>query len=475
MNGIKLSLKEKASYAAGGVGKDLIAMFIGGYYMFYLTQVQNLNSLFVGIAFFTAKAWDGINDPLMGMIVDNTRTKWGKYRPWIFTGAILNTIVNIAMFANINGIGAKYIYYTLIYILWGMTYTIMDIPYWSMIPSLSGTEKERNSISALARVSTSIGGLVVVGLVPMFLDNYFGKYSVKGYLTLSVFINIAYLILMILCSIGTKEKVSVPPEKIKFKNIFTTLLGNDQLKVYVVFIALIYTAFTLTTGFSVYFFAYDIKNFGLTGIFSIVSFGGFGLGMLLFPLVSGKFGAKKTFNASLVMVICGYILLFFSTMLFGKNLIRIEGGIGGLNIANSALVSFFIIAACGVLSFTGFGFVTVSATVMLADVVEYGEWKLKKRTDSLIFSMQSFMYKFAGASSALITGIGLFFTGLSGVDPETDTVKDINASGIVVMRIVMFLVPIVIAAVSMILYNKKYKIHGAYKEEMLNDLRNVHV
>ena len=124
--------------------------------MFYFTDVVGLNPAFVGTLFLISRLWDAVNDPAMGMLVDNTRTKWGKFRPWIFTGTILNAIVLVLLFRrpDLEGI-SLYVYYSVMYILWGMTYTIMDIPYWSMIPSLSSNKEEREQISVIPRIFAS--------------------------------------------------------------------------------------------------------------------------------------------------------------------------------------------------------------------------------------------------------------------------------------------------------------------------------
>ncbi len=148
----KLSFREKYSYGIGALGKDLAYAIVATYLMFYFTDVVGLNPAYVGTLFLVARLWDAVNDPMMGMIVDNTRTKWGKFRPWIMIGTIVNAVVIVFMFRKPDLEGtALYAYYSIMYILWGMTYTIMDIPYWSMLPSLSNDKEEREKIAVIPR------------------------------------------------------------------------------------------------------------------------------------------------------------------------------------------------------------------------------------------------------------------------------------------------------------------------------------
>ena len=150
---MKLSAGRKLCFGVGALGKDLCYAMISTFLMIYLTDTVGLAPLFVGNLFLVARVWDAVNDPMMGFMVDNTRTRWGKFRPWILIGTLLNSVIMIFMFRDPGLEGfSQYAYFSVIYILWGMTYTVMDIPYWSMLPSLSSTQKERESMSVIPRI-----------------------------------------------------------------------------------------------------------------------------------------------------------------------------------------------------------------------------------------------------------------------------------------------------------------------------------
>lgn len=159
-----LSLREKLSYGIGATGKDMVCGLIFTYAMIYFTDVLQLSASFVGSLFFLAKFWDAVNDLGMGMIVDNTRSRWGKFRPWLLIGTLVNAVVFVALFTDWGLEGMPlYVFAAVMYVLWGMTYTIMDIPYWSMLPNLSQDKREREKVSVIPRIFASIGGSLLVG------------------------------------------------------------------------------------------------------------------------------------------------------------------------------------------------------------------------------------------------------------------------------------------------------------------------
>ena len=171
---MKLSAGRKLCFGVGALGKDLCYAMISTFLMIYLTDTVGLAPLFVGNLFLVARVWDAVNDPMMGFMVDNTRTRWGKFRPWILIGTLLNSAIMIFMFRSpdLEGI-ALYAYFSVMYILWGMTYTVMDIPYWSMLPSLSSTQQQ----AFLGAFTVGVPCILLSGAVtpvinmPMFLQH----------------------------------------------------------------------------------------------------------------------------------------------------------------------------------------------------------------------------------------------------------------------------------------------------------------
>ena len=221
---MKLSFREKYSYGIGAFGKDLVYAFVATYLMMFFTDEVGLSSVFVGGLFFVSRFWDAINDPIMGNIVDNTNTRWGKFRPWILIGTLINAIVLVFLFVNPTSfLSGKmvYVYCSVAYILWGMTYTIMDIPYWSMIPSFTSDPAERDKMSVIPRIFATIGGSTVntFGLMIIAILGV-GSNSV-GYFRLGLIISIVFVISTLITVFNVKEKNTVKnQEKIKLKEVF---------------------------------------------------------------------------------------------------------------------------------------------------------------------------------------------------------------------------------------------------------------
>ena len=163
---MKLGLKEKFAYGIGAVGKDMVYMLSASYILYYYQDIMGISAWVMGIILLVARVFDAFNDPLMGVVVAKTKTKWGKFRPWLFIGTLTNAIILVAMFAappTLSGRGLT-AYAAIFYILWGVTYTMMDIPYWSMVPAFTESGKEREVMSALGRTCAGVGSALVTVL-----------------------------------------------------------------------------------------------------------------------------------------------------------------------------------------------------------------------------------------------------------------------------------------------------------------------
>ena len=160
---MKLGFKEKFAYGIGAVGKDMVYMLSASYILYYYQDIMGVSAWVMGIILLIARVFDAFNDPLMGVLVAKTKTKFGKFRPWLFIGTLTNAIVLFFMFAAPPTLNAKGMiaYAAVFYILWGVTYTMMDIPYWSMVPAFTESGKERENMSALGRSCAGVGSAII--------------------------------------------------------------------------------------------------------------------------------------------------------------------------------------------------------------------------------------------------------------------------------------------------------------------------
>lgn len=457
----KTSLREKIGYGVGAIGLDLSYGMFYSYLSIYLTNALGIKSLFLLVLAPLARIWDGFNDPMMGMLVDRTHTKMGKYRPWILTGAVLNGVVLCLLFNNpgfsLGSVGL-YIYVAVLYVLWGMTNTLADIPFWSMIPSFASEEKDRNLVSTIARTFSGLGqGIVsiltavMVGLLggaggsnldtmdSSTLSAGFGKWAIICAVGLVAFASV---------SVGsTKERrIVVNNEKFSFKEALGAIKQNDQLLVFMLFAMISNAGFYMTSGISSYYFDSVAGNLKLQSTFNLMGTVGSVLSLLVIPICSKFMTNRSTYKLSLGMAITGYTGMAIVGYLFGGNVY--------------ALGVFFIITSLGT------GSMFVNQTVMLADVVDYGEYKLGRRNQSLTFSMKGFLQKMAYTVQSIIMYSAFSLTGFDGsLAQQSGAAKS-------AISFLMFIVPPVMMAVSFIIFSKKYKIYGDFKQEVLDAVSN---
>ena len=446
---MKLSFKEKYSYGLGALGKDLAYGIVGTYLMFYFTDVIGLAPAFVGTLFLVARVWDAFNDPAMGMIVDNTRSKWGKFRPWIFIGTVINAIVIVFLFfkPNLSPTGLM-AYYAVMYILWGMTYTIMDIPYWSMIPSLAHDKEEREKISVIPRIFASLGGLLVATFGLSIVAKLGNGDQVKGFFGFGILIAVAFVITITITCINVKDSSATTvntkkAKKVTLKESFKIIKSNDQLVVFIGIVLAFNLAMQLAGGMAIYYFKYVIGNESLFPVFT--AFAGIAemSALVLFPTLTRKIGRPTVFKIAAILPVIGLFML-----------------LGAGFVAPGSAV---FVAISGIILKLGSGLTLGSSTVMLADIVDYGEVKLGSRNESIVFSCQTLLVKSASAVSAWLVGVGLTVVGYVANAQQT-------AQTILGMRVLMVVIPAVVSVLSYILYKKFYKINGKYHDNMLEEL-----
>lgn len=442
----KLTWKSKISFGIGAFGKDAVYAIVSTFFMFYLTDVRMVAPAFVGTLFLVARIWDAFNDPFMGMVVDNTRSRWGKFRPWILIGTVLNAVVLALMYSNISMGNSEYkIYCAVFYILWGMTYTVMDIPYWSMVPALTDDPYQRNQISAIPRLFASFAWMIVGSFGLKFVD-VLGKGNQKdGFSLFALVVSVLFVIATIITVVNCKEKVVTKnTEKTGVKQMFRVLGANDQVKM-ILGIALFFNiAYQLSNSFALYYFGYVIGDKALFAVYTGVAGIAQMIAQACFPKLSDVIGKKYSMILASFLPVLGFGILFVSGYVAPNSIVMV-----GLS---SAIVN------------VGVGFMLVLITVILAEVVDYGEYKLGTRNESILFSMQTFVVKFAGAFSGFVSGVGLTLIGW-----EAGAVQ--SAGTIMGMRVIMIALPILLSALCYVLYKKWYKIGDIY-EEMMSSLRD---
>jgi sugar (glycoside-pentoside-hexuronide) transporter len=444
--------RNRLTFGLGTFGRDMVYSLVSMYLIFYLTDVINLSIStlwWVAGIILSARIFDALNDPIMGCIVDNTRTRWGKFKPWIVIGMPVSAVVTVLLFTDFGLTETAYIItFAVFYLLWGISYTIHDISYWSMLPSLSIDQKEREKIGAIARICANIGlFLVVAGIVPLtnVLGERFGSLQ-KGYFVFAMIVSLIMAAGMCITLFGVKEAALINDRKqgTPLRELLRIIIKNDQLFFTAIAMSLFMIGYTTTASFGLYFFKYAYGDEGMYAIFAIVLGVSQITALAIFPLFSKRFDRKTLFTAAIILISAGYIIFFFApvtTMIFI--------GIGGT------------------LIFIGQSFVQLLMLMFLADSVDYGHWKLGKRNDSITFSLQPLINKIGGAIAGGIVSAVIIVSGIK----DANTAAEVTKGGLLMMKLAMLIFPLVCIAASYFICRFKYKIDSRFYEQILSDLR----
>ncbi|MFA0413268.1 melibiose:sodium transporter MelB [Vibrio renipiscarius] len=448
----KITLQTKLSYGLGALGKDFACAPIYIFLMFYFTDVAGLSAAFVGTIFLAARIIDAVTDPMMGVIVDNTRSKFGKFRPWIVIGTLLNAIVLVGLFSTHMFEGtALYIYAAAAYILWGLTYTIMDIPYWSMIPALSSSRQEREKLVVWPRLFASLAWFIT-GTYGLHIVGELGNGNQgDGFFNVAMLIAVLFVMSAFLIARNVKEKAAPanakPVAKFSFKDVLTIIGKNDQLKALIGTVLSFQIANLLVGGFAIYYFSYALGNAELFPVYMMVAGIAEVAGVFLFPRIAAALPRKNLWLMASGFPVLSCIILLLMGFIAPANALMI--GLAG------AAIKF------------GVGIANALQTVMLADVVDYGEYKTGRRSESVIFSVQTMLVKFAGAAGGFIVGMGLTVVGY-----EPNVVQ--SAETILGLEFMMIGLPAIMMTISGFIYQRYYRLHDGFDKEA-EELRAVNV
>lgn len=439
-SGRKLTGKEKFSYGLGAVAKDMVYMLSASYVLYYFQDLCGVSAVAMGIILMAARVFDAFNDPIMGVIVAKTRTKWGKFRPWLMIGTLSNAIVLYLMFAAPPALdGAGLVAYAAVtYVLWGVTYTMMDIPYWSMVPAFTNGTKEREGLSTLARTCAGVGSALIVIVTVKSVQLLGGGDERVGFQWFALIVAVIFALFITIMCVNIKEKSTVSMDSPSVGQMFRALVQNDQAMAVVITIVLINCSVYITSNLVIYFFKYDYGTDAWQNAYTVFNtFGGavqILSMMIFFPLLRKFMDGIKVFYVGFGAAIAGYavLLVIMFTNLSALGLLLIP--------------AFFIYAANGIL--------TVLTTVFLANTVDYGELKNHRRDESVIFSMQTFVVKLASGVAALIASICLAVCNLS--DDTSSTVALGDTSSVFGLRITMTVLPIIGLAIAVFVFSRKY-------------------
>lgn len=451
---MKLKTGQKAAFGFGAFGKDVVYMLISSYLLYYYNVVLGISSVFIGTVMMAARVFDAFNDPIMGIIVAKTKTRWGRFRPWILAGTVLNAVTIYALYATPESMGdsAQRIWLIVFYFAWGITYTLMDIPFWSMIPAITEPGEDREALTSLARTCSGIGDAIptvlTMTIVPILsASSAIADYRI-GFRWWALIVAVVFVISELICVLKVPEKpIETTAPTSSVGQMFRTLFANDQAMTVVVSIILVYTSVNICGNLVLYFFQFDVGNEGAYSIFAAVAFAAQVLVMMIVPALRKKFTKAQLFVFGFLIQIAGFLVIL--AMAFG-----------GVYTPEN----WYILCIPGSMIYLGYGMLNVIMTIFLSDSVDYGEVKNHTREESVIFSMQTFTVKLASGLAVFLAGIVVDLIHL-----ETDAAVQ-SASTLTQLRMWMTIPSVLLLIVGIIVFKKCYKLDDAKMDEIKKTL-----
>ena len=389
----KISAKELVAYFCYGFGQVLNYAMVGTYLTIFYTDYLKISASIAGVIFLIARVWDAINDPMMAALIDYTNSPKGKFRIWMKWISIFIVLTTIVTFIPWNLKGSVLVAVAGIsYILWGMVYTISDVPFWSLSTVMSNDAQERSKAVTVANTGVSLGFLFPPLVVPLF-----SKFIGHNFLGVNGFGNEAFMAglpygimaialltfpLMLFGYLGTKERRHASVEKVKIKDMLNTVRTARPLFVICsIFISNVF--WDLQNALLTYFFIVNLGNIDYQSTVTFFSLFAYGM-LVLYPVLTRRFKKKRILQAQLILdTLIRLPLLFFGY-------------------SNVTVVLVVIVALNFLQTLT-------SALIpnMIGECVEYCEYKTGKRTEGIVFSFQTFSGKLKTAIALGVSGFAL--------------------------------------------------------------------
>ena len=455
--------RNKICFGLGTVGRDALYSLVSMYLLVHLTDVVGFSDgglAVIGVMLTLFGIFDAVIDPFVGAIVDSTKTKWGKFKPWILVGMIGTGILSVLMFHNFRmGETAHIILLGVTYLLFSIFFSLNDIAYWSLMPAISKDQKVREGVGAFARICANVGmfSMVLIYLNVPSMFSFLNMEDRDVYFIFAIFCALIMWAFQSITIFGVKEDRSKleKEERTTLKDLWRALIGNDQLMVTAVSMALFMIGYCTTTAFGTYYFKYAVGDEGLYMVFAAVLAVAQLTALSVFPLFRKKFSRKQLYTGSMIAVTISYILFFLSF----------------------EWLPLIVIAGLGL--FFAQAFIQLLMLLFLADAVEYGEWKLGKRNEAASFAVQPFINQFGGAASKGVVSFTLIISGINAIaqsiaaNPanEAQIIATMPDSAVWIMKISMMILPLICILIGFVLYMKKFKIDEETYANILADLK----
>ena len=475
----KVSARNKFTYSIGGIGRDMLYTLVSMYLFIYLSYYVGLDKgelIGITIVMIITRIWDAVNDPMMGLSSKTPKAN-GKFKPWILAGALTNALVTMLLFTDFgfSGFGLSFGLLSLFALgndLYHERYILL-----TMYSTFSVDQKEREKVGSLARICANIGAFGAVVLIPLFYSG--NKSGSRAFQWMAIVIGVLFILCQLLVVFGVKEQPNAiidqakkEKAKISFKKMVKVIFQNDQLVIIALAILLFNVGFYITINCGQFYFNYVYLNYGgfEYSLFALALGGSQLLALLLYPLFSKRFNRKQMFKLSVILVVIGYLGFLLCSLILPQRL-------AGL------LVFGFIL-------FFGEGLIQLIVLVLLTDTIEYGQWKLGKRYESIYFALNPFVTKLASAVYILFVNGTMLLSGLYQINKRVSEMEKDKALGLIdgslikdyinsnvdkymqnSLIVTMLIIPLFFIVGSYLFYRRKYRIDEKFYGEIIAELK----
>ncbi|MCL2299084.1 MAG: MFS transporter [Firmicutes bacterium] len=486
----RLTKRNLWSYTLASIGRDTAAGLFSSYLMTFVLYTKNLtdaqfSAISLGLVF--ERIFDGFNDPIMGNILEVTRTKWGKFKPWILIGMLGSAVMFYISFAN-RIQGWPYVaFFIIAYLVYDLFFTMNDIGYWGMVPALAGRKEDRDRLTSQAVLFAGIGGGLTGIIVPTFTAGNLtiGGNALTAYRTIAVIFIALFLGGQAITLLGVREK-PLPPrgeatiDKFSVKTIVNVIKNNDQLMwILLIFIIATTGQGLVNAGLGINYIFFEFGYNGLLfTVFSSLGAVATGAVMLFFTPISKRFTRAQLMRAATFSIVGGCAAM----LLFG---LLIPSGTG--------IPKFIMLMLANIFVFAGQSIYYLIIMICIANTVEYNEWKTGARAEGIIFSVRPFITKVGWALINLTTLIIYLATGVRNYTNQIADFENAAARGVLdatakaegikavlaqvpasknaALLACMTVIPAAVGLISYTLYKSKYNITEERYEQILAELK----
>lgn len=383
----KLSKFEKIGYASGDFANNFSWALVSAYLMYFWTDVALIPATLCGTFMLVSKLWDAVNDPFIGALSDRTKTRWGRYRPWILFACVPMLVLNVMCFTVFpsESVNIRAFYALACYFLLVFAYTCVNIPYSAMPATLTRDGDARSSLSSYRMTGAFIATLILSQLVLRVVQWAGGENEAKGFFWAAIIFSCIALPLYFFCFKTTKEVVDVPIEKVNYRDVFKVLKGNTPVAILV--ISFICWGFYEAAGGAVrmYYFKYYVGDDNLFMMNSGLMFLGRIVGTFSLSYLVLKVKNKRTLPM-IGFIVCGVLMIIM-------NYLPVQTTVG-LNLYHAFTFLTGIGGGLGLASLFG----------MVPDTTEYTQYKYHQHAAGFVSAFINFAFKLGMAICTAVIG-----------------------------------------------------------------------